>query len=263
MAPKISVVTPSYNQGQYIEDAIKSVLNQNYTEFEHIIIDGLSTDNTIEILKKYPHLVWVSEADEGQSDALNKGFRMASGDIIGWLNSDDLYLPNTFDKVITELTDKDIHAVYGDYNFIDSKGKITRRLVVQNSEKLMSLFYCFIPSTTFFFKQQVLEKNIFIDKSFHIAMDKEFFAHIYYSGFNIKKINFTLAHFRWHDSNKSIDTKEVKLIRLNEGIEVFNRYSSFRIPKNGLGLIGYKFLITLCGIYRTFSRLLKIGLYGK
>jgi glycosyltransferase involved in cell wall biosynthesis len=84
--PFISVVTPSLNQGMYIEENIKSVLNQKYPNFEHIIIDGGSTDGTIDILKEYRHLIWISEKDRGQSEAINKGFRKAKGDIIGWLN---------------------------------------------------------------------------------------------------------------------------------------------------------------------------------
>ena len=91
---KISIVTCSYNQAEFIRQNIESVLNQNYPNFEHLIIDGGSTDGTIEILKEYPHLNWVSEPDRGQSDALNKGFRKASGDIIAWINSDDMLAPN-------------------------------------------------------------------------------------------------------------------------------------------------------------------------
>ncbi|WP_225318058.1 glycosyltransferase family 2 protein [Flavobacterium luteum] len=260
---KISIVTPSFNQGKFIEDAIESVLIQDYANFEHIIIDGCSTDNTIEVLKKYPHLIWVSEKDEGQSDALNKGFKKATGNIIGWLNSDDMYLPNTFKNVVHELTDMHVDAVYGNYKFIDSNGKITRELVTQNSKKWMSVFYCFIPSTTFFFKRKIIDQGIFIDKSFHIAMDKEFFSHIYNLGFKIKKVNSFFAHFRWHDNNKSIDTNEVKETRLLEGLEIFNRYTSFKLPKNKFGLSVYIFFMNICGVYRTISRFLKIGLYGK
>lgn len=258
---KISIVTPSFNQGQFIEEAILSVLNQNYENFEHIIIDGGSTDNTLEILKKYPHLIWVSELDEGQSDAINKGFKMATGDIIGWLNADDLYLPNTFNLACENLKDNNIDAVYGNYRFIDTTGKITRELIPQNPKKWMSLFYCFIPSTTFFFKREIIDSGIFIDKNLYITMDKEFFAHIFYSGFNIEKINTYFAHFRWHANNKSIDTKKVKLIRLNEGLEIFKRYSKINLPKNNLGLCIYRVLMFLCGVYRTICRKLKRDIY--
>ena len=262
-SPKISIITPSYNQGRFIKDAIESVLNQNYPCFEHIIIDGGSTDNTIEILKKYPHLIWISEPDEGQSDAINKGFRMATGDIIGWLNTDDYYLPEIFPIVIQEFGDTKIDAIYSNTRFIDTFGNITRELITQNSRKWMSLFYCFIPSETFFFRRKILTNGIFIDTHFDIAMDKEFFAHIYYSGYKIKKADAFFGHFRWHQNNKSIDTKVVKLIRFKEGLEIFNRYSRLYIPKNNLGISFYKMMGFSCGLYRSFSRKFNICIYRK
>jgi glycosyltransferase involved in cell wall biosynthesis len=260
---KISIITPSYNQGRFIEDAIESVLQQNYPNFEHIIIDGGSTDNTIEILKKYPHLIWLSEPDEGQSDAINKGFGKASGDIIGWLNSDDYYLPEIFTIVIQQFRDTKIDAIYSNTRFIDSSGNITRELITQNSKKWMSLFYCFIPSETFFFRREILIIGLIVDKHFDIAMDLEFFAHIYYSGYNVKKVNTFFAHFRWHENNKSLDTKSVRLVRFKEGLETFNRYSRFPIPKNNIGIFFYKWVVFSCGVYRTFSRKFNIGIYRK
>ena len=100
--PKISIVMPSFNQAQYIERSILSVINQNYTNVQLIIIDGGSDDGTIKIIKKYIKYIdyYVSELDDGQSDALNKGFKIANGDICGWLNSDDLYLENTFNSIV-------------------------------------------------------------------------------------------------------------------------------------------------------------------
>src|SRR5437016_162728 len=92
----ISVVTPTFNQAPFIEQTIQSVLDQRPAAFEHIVIDGGSTDGTLEILAKYNHLKWISERDNGQSDALNKGFKKATGEIIGWINSDDWYEPGTF-----------------------------------------------------------------------------------------------------------------------------------------------------------------------
>ncbi len=96
---KISIVTPSFNQGIFIEEAIKSVLSQGYSDLEHIIVDNCSTDTTASVLARYPHLKVICEPDQGQSDALNKGFKAATGDIVGWLNADDKYLPGCFGKV--------------------------------------------------------------------------------------------------------------------------------------------------------------------
>lgn len=111
--PKISIITPSYNQGCYLEQTILSVLNQAYSNFEHIVIDGGSTDQTVEILKRYPHLVWVSEPDRGQADALNKGFARASGEIVGWINSDDYYREAIFTSVAASFADPATQWVIG------------------------------------------------------------------------------------------------------------------------------------------------------
>ncbi len=97
--PKISIITPSYNQGSYIRDTIESVLNQNYSNFEHIVIDGDSNDNTVEILKEYKHLTWISEKDNGPANAINKGYKIASGAITTWLNSDDFFETGIFNKI--------------------------------------------------------------------------------------------------------------------------------------------------------------------
>src|SRR5262249_30682863 len=103
--PRLSIITPSYNQGQFIEETIRSVLLQGYPDLEYMIIDGGSTDNTVEIIRKYdPWLeYWVSERDRGQSHAINKGFRRSSGALLGWLNSDDVLLPNALATVATAL----------------------------------------------------------------------------------------------------------------------------------------------------------------
>ena len=260
---KISIITPSFNQGNFIEDAIQSVLNQNYDNFEHIIIDGGSTDNTIDILKKYGHLKWTSEPDEGQSDALNKGFKKAEGDIIGWLNADDYYESDCFKKIIDKFLFTKVDAVYADYRFIDKNKKEIRKLITQNPVQWMSLFYCFIPSTAFFFKKDIYNSGVKIDKNFHISMDKEFFAHIFYKGFIIKKINHIVANFRWHDNNKSLDTLKIKIIRFKEGVLVFNRYSKFKLPNNNIGLAVYYILMKTVGVYRFFCRIFNISIYKK
>src|SRR5258708_17772127 len=123
---KISIITPSYNQGRFIEDAIQAVLAQDYPDFEHIIVDNCSSDNTLEILRKYPHLKWVSEPDEGQSDALNKGFGLSGGEVLGWLNCDDFYLPGAFHAAAEALRDEEIHGVYSDLKFCDIDKNIVK-----------------------------------------------------------------------------------------------------------------------------------------
>ena len=122
--PKISIITPSFNQGEYIEETIRSVLLQNYPNIEYIVIDGGSTDNTCEILKKYDPWIkyWHSEKDGGQGNALNQGFSVATGKILGWINSDDLYLPDCFKKIARCIVERKAEFVYGDSITIDEGG---------------------------------------------------------------------------------------------------------------------------------------------
>src|SRR6058998_2090201 len=103
MPPGFSIITPSFNQARFLEENIQSVLTQAGVSVEHIVVDGGSTDGTVEILKSYPHLRWISEPDRGQSHALNKGFRMATGEILGWLNADDSYEPSAVAEAVAAL----------------------------------------------------------------------------------------------------------------------------------------------------------------
>lgn len=117
-SPKITIITPSFNQGRYIEQAICSALAQDHQNVEHIVIDGGSTDCTVDVLKRYPHLLWVSEKDRGQGDALNKGLARATGDIIGWINSDDYYEDNIFESVVQSFSDPHTMWVIGNLTYL-------------------------------------------------------------------------------------------------------------------------------------------------
>jgi glycosyltransferase involved in cell wall biosynthesis len=111
--PLISIITPSFNQGAYIEQTVLSVLHQNYEHVEHIVVDGGSTDGTLGVLRRYPHLKWISEKDRGQADALNKGLALATGDIIGWINSDDYYQDSIFASVVAHFRNTGARWVVG------------------------------------------------------------------------------------------------------------------------------------------------------
>ncbi len=162
--PLVSIVTPSYNQGRFIEDTILSVKNQDYSNIEHIIVDGGSTDNTIEVLKKYEgtyNMRWISEPDEGQADAVNKGFEMARGEIIGWLNSDDIYTNrNSLSSVVDcFLMNPETDIVYGNAVHIDGGNYIRRVRILPKFNFQQLLRFCYIVQPSVFFRKHVITQN--------------------------------------------------------------------------------------------------------
>ncbi len=256
---KISIVTPSYNQGKFIEDAIQSVLLQNYPNFEHIIIDNCSTDGTLEILKAYPHLIRVSEPDRGQSDALNKGFKMATGNIIGWLNADDYYLPNCFwiiSKFIKNNPKVDI--VYGDYRWVDENGKLLklRRELDFDLFMLKYLHVLYIPTTASFFKSKILQEGNLLDVSYKYAMDYEFFLRLALKEYKFAHTKYFLADFRWHTGSKSSSSSQKQYEE--QGIALL-RHDVFL---NSLPLITRKFVRYLLMVMARVKRYFLKFIFG-
>jgi glycosyltransferase involved in cell wall biosynthesis len=222
---RISIITPSYNQGQFIEDAIRSVLIQNYPDFEHIVVDKCSTDDTLSIVKKYPHIRWISEPDRGQSHALNKGFRMATGDVMAWLNCDDFYLPGAFHAAAAMLSYPAVDGVYSDLRFCDINGNIVKHYRSHRPDRFLSLFHAFISSECFFFKRHIIENQIMVSEDLHYCMDQDFTANILYKHYNLHYLRTCFAVFRWQGANKSLNTPYRRLQRIREGIRIFNRHN--------------------------------------
>lgn len=227
--PKISIVTVSFNQGQFIEDNILSVINQNYPNVEHIIIDAGSTDGTIDILKKYDnYLNWTSEPDKGQSDGLNKGFKKATGEIIGWFNSDDRIPLGALHKVARFFIENpDEIAVVGNQSIIDENGELIRVV------KSRSYSYDYlvnhargITQNSTFFKKEVFEKTGYLDETLHYAMDRDLFIRIA----KIKAMPYipeTLGEFRLQEDAKTAKgsfyfSKELIKIRKKYGSNSFS-----------------------------------------
>jgi glycosyltransferase involved in cell wall biosynthesis len=207
--PKISVVTPSLNQSQFLEETILSVRGQEYPNLEHIIMDGGSTDGTLEILEKYQNtynLRWISEPDKGQSDAINKGFRIAQGDIIGWVNSDDTYMPGAVIKAVEVFnTRPDIGWVYGNGYWVDSDGRVL--CVYQGKpfdykELVVNGMY-FIPQPSLFFRRNLLNNIGFLDENIHTTMDYDFFLRLGLRA-RAEYIPAIMATRRLHSGAKSI-----------------------------------------------------------
>lgn len=174
--PCISIVTPSYNQGQFIEETIRSVLLQGYPDLEYIIIDGGSTDGSVEIIKKYePWLAyWVSEPDRGQSHAINKGFLRAKGDIVAWLNSDDFYLPSSVMFLVKELAEEPtLGLVYGICESVGLDDNIVFHQAPGKINIFKLLFFCPIGQPSVFLRRTLLDQVGFLDETLSYAMDWE------------------------------------------------------------------------------------------
>lgn len=208
--PLISVVTASYNYRQFLRAALDSVGQQAYPNKEHVIFDGESTDGSVDMLRTYaadhPHVLWVSEPDEGQSDAINKGFRSASGEIIGWLNADDYYLPGCLEAVAEAFArHPEVDILYADFRFIDGEGRVLqlRQELDFDPFMLKYLHVLYIPTTATFFRRKVFEEGNFLDAAYHYSMDYEFFVRLAQRGYRFKHIPVVVADFRWHAESKS------------------------------------------------------------
>lgn len=211
--PRITVIMPSYNLASFIPESINSVLGHSYPELELWVIDGGSTDGTVEILRKIknPRLKWLSEPDNGQADAINKGFRMASGTILTWLNADDLYEPDALSKVGHFFAaHPQIQWVIGQCSIIDEPGKEIRKFISAYKIWRLSRYSYqallsenFIPQMGVFFRKGAIQEVGGVDASLHYAMDYDLWLRLgkrYEPGFIREKI----AKFRMHAATKSI-----------------------------------------------------------
>ena len=205
--PLVSVITPSFNQAAFIEETIQSVLMQDYPYIEHIIVDGGSTDGTLDILKKYSYLrnrfCYISEPDRGQSHAINKGLKMAKGDIIGWLNSDDTYLPGAVSKAVNALQAHSEQAmVYGKGYHIDINGQIINSYPVEPFDRERLYKFCIICQPAAFLRKNIFEIVGGVDEDLDFCMDYDLWIRIS-KDYPIGYIEDYLANSRLHPTCKS------------------------------------------------------------
>lgn len=205
---KLTVVTPSYNQGQFIGETINSVLNQGIDNLEYIVMDGGSTDNTVEVLKGFENkIIWESKKDNGQTDAVNQGIIKSTGDIIGWLNSDDIYYPDACRKVLKVFEDHpEVNVVYGNANHIDINGNFMEEYYTEdfNYERLKNI--CFICQPSLFFRKNIVEKYGYLDDSLHFCMDYDYWIRLgKYEKFY--RLNELIAGSRLYEDNKTLGSR--------------------------------------------------------
>ena len=213
MTPRISIITPSYNQGQFLEKTILSVLSQDYPNLEYIIIDGGSVDSSVDIIKKYENQLsyWVSEKDKGQTHAINKGLRRATGELVNWLNSDDLLEPNAlniFSRAVLEHPDSD--AYFGDYRAINASGDtIYARKSAPYSRNALFWGRQLSSQPSVFFKRSLLDRVGYLDETKHFCMDTEFWIRCTESGAKFTLIPESLGVTRVHCDTKTANLQNV------------------------------------------------------
>ena len=235
--PRISIVTSSFNQGEYLEETLRSVLLQGYPNLEYLVLDGGSKDNSPEIIEKYSPFLsyWHSRRDEGQSDAINQGLRMATGDIVAWINSDDYYLPRVFERIVKLFDGQDIQVIYGRAFFIDEEGKIIEEYPAGPLHLDWRRFRYWrgwpIPQPTVFMRRNLLEQFGYLDTSLHYAMDYDLLirlsCHV--------KLNFLdtpIANYRIHRDSKTGDWVESQELFFREDLRVNRKYAPWYLPEN-------------------------------
>jgi glycosyltransferase involved in cell wall biosynthesis len=201
--PMISIITPSFNQAAYIEQTIQSVLNQNCRRVEHIVVDGGSTDDTVDILKRYPHLIWVSEKDHGQADALTKGLALAKGDIIGWVNSDDYYQDNIFAAVVSHFQRTDAQWVVGNLaNVFDDSLEVVFRQSPTITFDALVRDPDIVRQQSTFFRREVLTSVGAWNADRYMVMDYDLWIRLAKVSPPVM-VNENWAYFRNHAAQKS------------------------------------------------------------
>lgn len=220
--PKISIVTPSYHQGEYIEETIRSVILQNYPSLEFYIIDGGSADNTINIIQKYSAFIdgWQSEPDSGQADAINKGFNLTTGDVFNWINSDDLLAKDALFHIGKAFTQKRVKIIAGNVlNFSDKKRELWKQKNLRIEEILLGhLGRCTWHQPGIWIERETINNVFPLDTSLHYGFDTKMIYHLLEICSEVHYINKPLVHFRLHEASKTVSktaefTKEIGEVR--------------------------------------------------
>lgn len=260
---RISIVTPSYNQGPYLSEALESVRMQGYPDVEHLVLDGGSNDASVGILEaldqksEWSHVHWTSGPDGGQSEALNRGFRAATGDLVGWLNSDDRYRAGCFDRLLEAAkAHPEIDVFYGDFTFMDEVGTVQRIRKEIEFSRFILLYHrvLFIPTTSTFFRRRIFEDGHWLRNDLHYAMDYEYFLRLAAEGYRFRRIPHVLADFRLHAESKTMRMQQTQLDEKREIMRTFSPVTRW-LHSPALANAAFRALQTTAGLLRWSEKL--------
>jgi glycosyltransferase involved in cell wall biosynthesis len=236
-----SIITPSFNYARFIGDCAASVAQQNDVTYEHLVFDAGSTDNTLDVLAKYPSATVVSEPDKGMCDGINKGFDRCKGKWVMWLNADDRLLPGSLAAVQKYAeAHPEADVIYGCWNFIDESGKFIRTMTLfPHSRKMMLYLGCYIGSTaTFYRKSTVIDQGERLSLDFRYVMDGEFYARLAAKNFTFAYLPKVLADFRQHGNNLSM--KNYRARNAEDCLRLQKQFAETRAYRRAYGHSAFK-----------------------
>lgn len=248
----LSIITPSFNQSKFITKNIKSILSQNRNDVEHIIIDGGSDDGTVDIIKDYENMYnlrWISEPDRGQTHALNKGLKLANGKWIGWQNSDDYYLPGSFEKFLATLErNPRADGIYGDLLIVDEDGtQISRKFMTSPSKFVQRYWSIFASNQALFVRKPVLERIFPLDESLRYTMDAELTWKLLEGNYQLVHVPEPLGAFRiQHDAKTFQDVSSLQNDELRKiyGVPWYDDYFPKFLLQNIAKFTKFAFLVS-------------------
>lgn len=262
--PKVSIVTPSYNQGEFIEETIRSVLLQGYPNLEYIIMDGGSNDDSVDVIKKYSHWLtdWVSESDRGQTHAVNKGFERCTGDVLAWMNSDDTYEAGAIAAVVQEMVKSpEVNVVYGNIKMTDEHGDVLTELrsVPFHPKAFLYETVHITSQSAVFWTHSLLSKVGEVREELNYSMDRDLLIRFMEQGATFKFLRRTLGTYRCHSGAKtSSDESRKELLSLPQMAAIHNR-SDYQFWRFIFRLRQWVFLLIqgdlLYMTLRTFARI--------
>jgi glycosyltransferase involved in cell wall biosynthesis len=210
--PRITIVTPSFNQAPYLEQTLRSVLDQGYPDLEYLVLDGGSTDGSVELIRKYQKQIswWRSEKDQGQSAAIREGFARATGEVLAWINSDDWYEPGALQAVGEAFArDASIDIVHGSIHYVDSAGRRLYDGHMVTDLRILAWESEFPAQQALFWKRAIYERAGGLDPALRFAMDFDLLVRMLRCGARVAKLRPVLANFRLHPQSKTTNLAEV------------------------------------------------------